>query len=76
MRNYHRKGGLPRYALKVDLMKAYDSVRWDFLFAVLRVLDFPERVVTWITECVTTTRFSISINGELHGFFAGGRGLR
>ncbi|XP_022883555.1 uncharacterized protein LOC111400373 [Olea europaea var. sylvestris] len=76
LRNYHPKGGLPRYALKVDLMKAYDSVRWDFLFAVLMVLGFPERVVRWITECVTTTRFSISINGQLHGFFAGGRGLR
>ncbi|XP_022859016.1 uncharacterized protein LOC111379814 [Olea europaea var. sylvestris] len=69
-------GGLPRCALKIDLMKAYDFVRWDFLFAVLRVIGFPERVVRWIIECVTTTRFSIFINGELHGFFAGGRGLR
>ncbi|XP_022869365.1 uncharacterized protein LOC111388792 [Olea europaea var. sylvestris] len=41
-----------------------------------KVIGFPERVVRWITECVTTTRFLISINGELHGFFAGGRGLR
>ncbi|XP_022894121.1 uncharacterized protein LOC111408611 [Olea europaea var. sylvestris] len=67
---------VPRCALKVDLMKAYDSVRWDLLLAVLRVLGFPEGVVEWITECITSTQFSISINGELHSFFAGGRGLR
>ncbi|XP_022880751.1 uncharacterized protein LOC111398023 [Olea europaea var. sylvestris] len=45
LRNYHRSGGLPRCALKVDLMKAYDSVRWDFLFMILRVLGFLEKVI-------------------------------
>ncbi|XP_038975305.1 uncharacterized protein LOC120106373 [Phoenix dactylifera] len=76
MRNYHRSGGSSRCALKVDLMKAYDSVQWNFLLAVLRVMGFSDRVVRWIAECISTTRFSISINGELHGFFPGGRGLR
>jgi hypothetical protein len=33
-------------------------------------------MVNWIRECISTTRFSISINGELHGFFVGTRGLR
>ncbi|KAL0292672.1 UNVERIFIED_CONTAM: putative ribonuclease H protein [Sesamum angustifolium] len=33
--------GLPmRCALKVDLRKAYDTVEWDFLSAVLHLLDF------------------------------------
>lgn len=41
-------------------MKAYDTVRWDFLFAVLRTLGFPARVVHWIEECVSTAKFSIS----------------
>lgn len=57
-------------------MKAYDTVRWDFLFAVLRTLGFPARVVHWIEECVSTAKFSISINGELNGYFPGQRGLR
>jgi hypothetical protein len=31
LRDYHKKGGKARCTLKVDLMKAYDSVNWDFL---------------------------------------------
>ena len=63
-------------ALKVNLMKAYDTVRWDFVGVVLNILGFPERVVQWIRECISTPRFYISINGELNGFFPGERGLR
>lgn len=32
--------------------------------------------IGWIMECVLTTAFSVSINGNLHGFFQGRRGLR
>lgn len=49
-------------------MKAYDTVRWDLLLAVIRVIGFPEQVVQWISKCISSTRFSISINGELNAF--------
>ncbi|KAL0292943.1 UNVERIFIED_CONTAM: putative ribonuclease H protein [Sesamum angustifolium] len=69
--------GLPmRCALKVDLRKAYDTVEWDFLSAVLQMFGFPGTFIGWVEECVTTPMFSVCINGNPHGFFKGSRGLR
>ncbi|KAL0290050.1 UNVERIFIED_CONTAM: Retrovirus-related Pol polyprotein from type-2 retrotransposable element R2DM, partial [Sesamum radiatum] len=66
----------PRCALKVDLRKAYDTVEWDFLFATLRLFGFPAVFIRWIEECVTSAHYSVVVNGGVHGFFAGARGLR
>ena len=61
----------PRCILKIDLKKAYDSINWDFMKEVFIGLGFPSLFVGWIMQCVSTTSYSISINGSLHGFFKG-----
>nr|GEU49764.1 retrotransposon Gag domain, retroviral aspartyl protease [Tanacetum cinerariifolium] len=66
MHNYHLDRGLPRCAFKVDIQKAYDTVDWEFLKQVLIGFGFHTRMITWIMECVSTTSFSISINGSLY----------
>ncbi|KAL2231085.1 UNVERIFIED_CONTAM: hypothetical protein Sindi_1702900 [Sesamum indicum] len=66
----------PRCTLKVDIRNAYDTVEWDFLLAVLQFFGFPQTFTRWIEECVTTAAFSIGLNGNPHGFFAGAHGLR
>ncbi|KAL2225433.1 UNVERIFIED_CONTAM: hypothetical protein Sindi_3020400 [Sesamum indicum] len=66
----------PRCALKVDIRKAYDTVEWDFLIAVMEMFGFPTTFVKWIEECVSTPSFSVGLNGKPHGFFRGARGLR
>ncbi|GJW51394.1 hypothetical protein Tco_0092745, partial [Tanacetum coccineum] len=76
MHNYHLDRGEPRCAFKVDIQKAYDTVDWGFLKEVLIGFGFHERMIMWIMECVSTTSFSISINGSLHGYFKRKRGLR
>ncbi|GJZ66902.1 hypothetical protein Tco_0630142 [Tanacetum coccineum] len=69
MHNYHLDMGSPRCAFKVESQKAYDTVDWGFLKEVLIAFGFHDRMVGWIMECVTTTSFSLSINGVLHGYF-------
>ena len=60
----------------MDIRKAYDTVEWDFLIAVMELFGFPHIFVKWIEECVTTPSFSVGLNGKPHGFFTGARGLR
>jgi hypothetical protein len=76
MKGYHKSTGHARCVMKVDLMKAYDSVRWDFVDTMLIKMGFPRTVIDWIMVCVTSCQFSINVNGELAGYFQGGRGLR
>lgn len=73
---YNRKATPPSCMLKVDIRKAYDSVEWEFLKEMLEALHFPQKFIGWVMACVTTTSFSLGINGSLHGFFQGKRGLR
>jgi hypothetical protein len=76
VRNYHKETGKPRCAMKVDLMKAYDSVNWEFMIHCLHCFGFPMKFLNWIKECITSPRFSICLNGTLVGYFEGKKGLR
>nr|GEU90233.1 hypothetical protein [Tanacetum cinerariifolium] len=76
MHNYHLDRGSPRCAFKVDIQKAYDTVDWDFLRMILHGFGFHDKMVSWIMECVTTSSYSICVNGSLYGYFKGKRGLR
>lgn len=75
-RKYNRKKASPRCIMIMDLQKAYDTVHWEFLREAMTVMKFPPIFVQWIMECVSTNSFSISVNGQMHGFFHGHRGLR
>ncbi|KAL0286586.1 UNVERIFIED_CONTAM: hypothetical protein Sangu_2728100 [Sesamum angustifolium] len=76
MAGYNHKRLPPRCMIKVDIQKAYDSVEWDFLLEVLKLFNFPHQFIVLINQCVSTASFSVSLNGSIHGFFKGGRGLR
>ena len=39
-------------------------------------MGFPQQFMKWVINCVTTTQFSINLNGVLVGFFPSERGQR
>jgi len=45
------------------------TVQWPFLQQFLLSFGFPDRLVHLIMQCVVTTSFSISVNGNIYGFF-------
>ncbi|KAJ9536672.1 hypothetical protein OSB04_un000145 [Centaurea solstitialis] len=73
---YHLQRGPPRCAFKIDLRKAYDMVHWEYLFNMLKGFGFHPVLIRWIIEMVSTTSFSLCLNGESVGYFKGERGIR
>ncbi|XP_074304832.1 uncharacterized protein LOC141639656 [Silene latifolia] len=73
---YNRSLLSPRCILKVDIKKAFDSVNWSFLGKCLTMYGFPPRLTRLVMACVTTSYFSLNINGSVEGYFPGKRGLR
>ncbi|GJW50507.1 RNA-directed DNA polymerase, eukaryota, reverse transcriptase zinc-binding domain protein, partial [Tanacetum coccineum] len=76
MNGYNSKNKGRRCAFKFDIQKAYDTVNWYFLKFSLENFGFHAKMIKWIMECLSTTSFSGSVNGESHGFFKAKRGLR
>jgi len=73
---FHHDPYRAKCAIKVDFRKAYDTVRWDFIEVCMQAFGSPQSFIDRIMACIRSPKFSISLNGDLHGFFASGRGIR
>ncbi|CAA7053634.1 unnamed protein product [Microthlaspi erraticum] len=71
-----KKGKRGWMLLKLDLEKAYDRVRWDFLEDSLRAAGFSETWITWVMQCVSGPSIRLLRNGEKTEPFKPLRGLR
>uniref|UniRef100_A0A803NWF8 Reverse transcriptase domain-containing protein n=1 Tax=Cannabis sativa TaxID=3483 RepID=A0A803NWF8_CANSA len=72
----YRSRGKSGMVFKLDFKKAYDRVEWDFLDSVMRNKGFGVTCRKWIKGCVSSTSFSIFINGRPREKFHGSWGLR
>ncbi|XP_057795996.1 uncharacterized protein LOC131012095 [Salvia miltiorrhiza] len=71
-----RTGRGQNMACKIDIRKAFDTLRWGFLMNVLKVMGFDVRFIDWIRIILTSARLSILYNGKLYGYFGCSRGVR
>ena len=67
---------MPSCLLKMDLSKAYDTLNWDFLKDMMIGLNFPRRFIKIVMSCVTSTQYSLMINGSPMESFKAKRGVR
>jgi hypothetical protein len=66
VRNYIRRlhhSKTPTIPLKLDIKKAFDSVRWDYLLELMQCCGFPKRFRSWVTALLATASCGILLNG-------------
>jgi hypothetical protein len=75
VRRYQRMN-IPSLFLKLDIVKAFDSVRWEYLISLLQQLGFPSRWRDWIAAILSTSTSRVFVNGVPNPPLSHGRGLR
>jgi hypothetical protein len=66
----------PGMLIKLDLSKAFDRASWQYLKAILDSFGFDQGWVKWILNLISSTFFSILVNGVPSGPFSPSRGIR
>jgi hypothetical protein len=69
----HRSKGV---VLKIDLLNAFDRVKWSFIRLLLTHLGFEVPFIRWIMACISSVTFAVLINGAASPFLTSERGIR
>ena len=62
--------------LKIDFEKAYDKVKWPFLFQTLRMKGFLPKWINWVKTFISGGSVAINVNDDVGHFFETRKGLR
>lgn len=68
-------GKASSFALKLDMTKAYDTVEWIFIEAMMLKMGFKEEWVKLILKCISSLSYSVVINGAITDEFKAEEGL-
>jgi hypothetical protein len=74
LKNKRGKGGL--MFLKLNMEKAFDKMEWGFILAIMRKLGFHSTWISWIEIYISSSSFSLLINGNSFGLFSVKKVLR
>lgn len=66
----------PFLALKLDISKAFDKVKWNYIDDIMKGLGFNEKWCRWVMKCISSASYSILINGNPVGKIIPSRGIR
>lgn len=57
VKDYHKPHVSSRSTIKLDISKAFDTVKWSIVEVVLCAMHIPDLFVTWIMKCISTAAF-------------------
>jgi hypothetical protein len=70
------KAKTPALLFKLDIRKAFDSVRWEYILDLLQRRGFPAHFRDWVTALFSTATSRVLLNGIAGAPIMHGRGLR
>lgn len=59
--------------MKVYIEKPFDSIKWTTILASLRKMKFLPIQISWVQECLSSSSFSLIINGSHFPWFSSSR---
>jgi hypothetical protein len=62
--------------VKLDISKAFDSVRWDYLVSVIRQKGFPPKWCNWVAALLSSSTSRVLLNRITLPSIPHGRGQR
>lgn len=71
-----KRGKIPNLVIKLDIMKAYDKVKWLYLLKLLRKMGFGEILIDMVFRLLNNNWYSLLLNGQPKGFFKSSRGIK
>ncbi|KAF7134648.1 hypothetical protein RHSIM_Rhsim08G0108800 [Rhododendron simsii] len=71
-----KRKGRSCFALKLDMSKVYDRVKWSAVLDVLSSLGFSPKWINLVSQRLSTVSFSVLVNGIPSEFFSPRCGLR
>jgi mannosylglycoprotein endo-beta-mannosidase len=74
-RAYHRTK-TPALLFKLDILKAFDTVSWEYLLELLEQRGFSQKWRDWLAALFSTSHSSVLLNGTVGKRINHGRGLR
>ena len=71
--NLQKRGGM---IIQLDLEKSYEKISWHYMVNTLEAFGFTQHWISWIVSLVSTTSYSLLINGAPAKHFWPMRGIR
>jgi hypothetical protein len=70
------KNKIPSLLFKLDIRKAFNSIRWEYIVDILKRQGFPPKFRDWITAFLSNSSSRVLLNGVAGYPIKHGRGLR
>ena len=74
--DYANRKKVPGAVLSIDLCKAFDSLKWSFIFEMLKLYGFGSKIINWIKILYKKPKCRVINNNYLSHFFDIKKGVR